>query len=649
MIDRRRVLAYLVTLCGVLGFLLIRNDNIYTELVFSKESGFYEEPFDLEIYAPPSTRIFYTLDGSDPDENAIPYTGPIRINDATQNDNVYSMRTDVSAGFLSDDIAVYNSNDPHYIIPDYNVDKCTVIRSAYCDADGYFSEIKTKSYFVGYAEKSGYDNINIISIVTDPNNLFNNETGIYVLGHRYDEYIKEDLEVRANIDWWWWDANYHQRGYKWERTANVQLFDSEKNLLLNKSCGIRIHGGYSRALLPRSINLYARDQYDGEGRFYTDLFYTDYMADTITLFAGGDDSAAKFRDMLASKLVENRNFATMNYIPYAMFLNGEYWGVYWLTEKYDNVYLGYYYNVDKDNIIMIKAYDVAEGNDYDLYSQMMDYMSNNDLSIDENYQYACELIDMQSYIDYYASEIYIGNVDWPGNNEALWRVFETGEGKYEDGKWRWMMYDIGAGALYSSRISIDTLFSAMDRSQMFYNLCQNEDFKRQFTTIFMDLINTSFTEKNVNSIISARVALMEIPTTVNLKRFHGTEGIHKFMDEVSDIRDFFDQRKPYIVQFLKDDFGLTGTLTSVELEVNDAASGKIILNSIEPSFSDGGKWSGEYYTDYPVTLTAVANNGYRFVRWQSNNLSEKYCTDETIELVIPEKGAIIKAIFEKEI
>lgn len=654
MMNRRGVLVCLLILCGILGLLLVEDDNAYTELVFSHESGFYEEPFELALYAPPGTQIFFTLDGSEPDENAIIYTSPIVIGDATENENVYSLRTDVSAGFLSDDIAIYSTNDPHYMTPDYNIDKCTVVRTAYRDTDGYFSEIETKCYFVGYENKTGYDNINIISITTVPDNLFDYETGIYILGHAYDEFIKNDREdfweFWANSDWWWWKANYHNRGFEWERAANIQLFDSERNLLLNKNCGIRIQGGGSRGMLPRSINIYARDQYDGEGRFYVDLFHTDYMADTVTLFAGGDDFFSKFRDMLASELTADRNFATMNYIPYAMFLDGEYWGVYWLTEKYDDVYLAHYYNVDKDNIIMIKSTNSAEGEEnFELYTRMMDYMTYQDLSMDENYQYACELIDMQSYIDYYATEIYIGRYggDWPEDNEGLWRVCETGDGKYEDGRWRWMLYDVNSGSLASDMISMDNLSSTMDSNQVFYNLCQNENFKRQFTTTFMDLINTSFTKENVDSIISEQVALMETPTNEHLKRFYGAEGTNKFMNEVSDIQGFCDNRKPYIVQFLKDDFGLTGALASIELEINDTAYGSVILNSIEPVFGDDRKWSGEYYTDYPITLTAVTNDGYRFIRWQSDTLSENESTNETIELSFTEKGTLIKAVFEK--
>lgn len=113
-----------------------------------------------------------------------------------------------------------------------------------------------------------------------------------------------------------------------------------------------------------------------------------------------------------------------------MFLNGEYWGVYWLTEKYDDVFAAHYYDVDKDDVVMIKNGELAEGEaeDYELYTEMMGYMENTDFTIDENYAYACELLDMQSFIDYFAAEIYYGRYgDWPVSNFAVWRTRKPGK------------------------------------------------------------------------------------------------------------------------------------------------------------------------------------------------------------------------------
>ena len=652
MMNQKKILVCLAALCGMFMILLLNDDSYIMELTFSKDSGFYSEPFELELYAPEGTEIFYTLDGSDPDENAIKYTKPIKITDATEKENIYSTRKDVSAGFLSDYIATYSTSDPGYVVPNYNVDKCTVVKGIYKDKDGNISKIKTKSYFVDYEDKKGYDNLYIVSVVTDPNNLFDTESGIYVLGNIFEERIYENYDYFLEEPyWWWWEANYHQRGREWERSADIQLFDTERKLCIDKNCGIRIQGGGSRGKTPKSLNIYARKEYDNEGRFFLDLFNTGYMADTITLFAGGDDSTAKIKDMLMSGLVKNRNFAVMNYVPCALFLDGEYWGVYWITEKYNDSFFSYYYDTTKENVIMIKAKELAEGtdDDYNLYTEMMDFMSNTDLSEEMNYKHACELIDMQSYIDYYAAEIYIGRYnDWPGGNEALWRVRNVENSQNGDGRWRWILYDVNSGGLSSGLTETDTFESTMDRSDMFYNLCQNEEFKKTFATTFMDLANTSFLSENTDAVIGQYISLMLEPMQMHRKRFFGSEDSSSIMAALADIKIFFDNRRPYIVEYLKKDLELEGELATVELEINDVSSGKIALNTIEPALGEDGNWKGEYYTDFPITLTAVANDGYKFVGWEiSNSQKKEIIKDETIKIYLSENRNTIRAIYEE--
>ena len=96
MMSRKRALFCLLFICGALCLLLLCDRYCPAGLRFSRESGFYEEPFTLEMTAPFGTEIYYTLDGSWPDENAILYTTPIYIDDATPHPNVYSMRTDMA-------------------------------------------------------------------------------------------------------------------------------------------------------------------------------------------------------------------------------------------------------------------------------------------------------------------------------------------------------------------------------------------------------------------------------------------------------------------------------------------------------------------------------------------------------------------------
>ena len=132
----------------------------------------------------------------------------------------------------------------------------------------------------------------------------------------------------------------------------------------------------------------------------------------------------------------------MNYEPYVLFLNGEYWGFYYLTEKYDVQFIEHYYGVDKgtliDDIIIIKNGDVETGVSADFhvaYSDMMEFIIENDMSVEENYKKACEMLDIDSFIDYFAVLGYAGRSgDWPHQNYALWRSRNISEKKYEDGR-----------------------------------------------------------------------------------------------------------------------------------------------------------------------------------------------------------------------
>lgn len=632
MMGRRSVLTCLLVICGLLGMLLWYSNYDYRELTFSRESGFYTEPFELEIFAPPGTEIYYTLDGSDPDENAMVYTEPLVIDDATPHPNIYAMRTDTAVEF------VLESTD--YKLPDYPIDKCTVIRAAYRDVNGNFSETKTGSYFVGFEEKAGYQNMNIMSVVTDPANLFDPDSGIYVLGNRYDKKLDEN-------------ANFSQHGFAWERPADIQLFGTDRETVVQQSCGMRIQGGASRDNLPKSLNFYARENYGYASRFYADIFGTGYLADTITLTAGGQDAIAKFSDMFVSTLSKDRAFATMNYRPCVMFLNGEYWGVYWLTERYTDEYFKTYYGVDDDNVVIIKHNRLTKENeeDWSLYNNMINYLTHTDFSEPANYEELTYVIDLQSYIDYYATEIYIGSsVDWPGTNEALWRARQVSEnGGYEDGRWRWILFDVNTSSLSSALTESDTIKWVEDHSEAFINLCRSEQFKKQFTLTLMDLANITFSKENTEPAIQEYLDLMYEPLDVHLTRFYGEDSLYRLDKKMTGVRNFLEHRKPYIAQYAKEHFGLTGTLEPVEIETTDSAAGSVVLNTAAIPFGDDGKWRGEYFTDYPVTLSAKAEEGHHFAGWEIDRGKGIEKADEAwLELDIPPNGIFVKAIFEED-
>lgn len=539
-------LVALVLLIGICFFVAM--ENYVDQPVLSVKGGFYEEPFELVISAMNADGIYYTLDGSVPDETSIRYTGPIQITDATNNENVYSMREDLSAGMLYDVLEKHGISGAGYAPPDYLIDKCTIIR-AVAIHNGIVSDEITATYFVGIPPER-YQGANVISIITDPDNLFDSEIGIYVTGNKLEEYLAAG---KLHQYWNWWSANYTQRGAEWEREATFQIFNSNGELVLSKLGGIRNHGGFTRAALPRSLNLYARQEYDGQDSFNLNLFGNDYDPQRVCLTSGGNQAINQFPDYMMTQMTRELNFSTMLFEPYVMFLDGEYWGFYWLSEKFDEVYLSHYYDVAENQVVMIKngAVEAGAEEDIQLYQQMMQYFETTDMSVEDNYATACEMIDIDSFIDYYATMIYIGRTsDWPNANFALWRT-RTGNGDgYGDGKWRWMLFDCNSRCMRADvgLTRHDTLTYVREQDVMFRALWNNTDFQDAFKGRIMYIADACFDAEKMDSYIQEYTVAMKPILAMSWERFFGDANMieEQYYTMMESYRQFFLGRRTVV-------------------------------------------------------------------------------------------------------
>ncbi len=520
---------------------------------FSVGSGFYENPFELQLSAGEGAKIYYTTDGSDPTEKSMLYSSPICIEDATKNPNVYSARTDVSAGFYSDLIREYKTldADPHYKAPDYLVDKCTVIRAIAVLPDGDQSNIVTSTYFVG-KDAAEYDGCNIISVVTDPKNLFDKKTGIYVTGDIFTNYMK-GFDVGEH--WRFWEANYRARGKEWERPASITFFQADGALIGTREGFIRTQGGISRGALPRSLNLFSDSDASGDLSLFPEGLFRNmngYAPGALTLAAGGNQTITNFNDFMMTEKVRNRNYATMEYEPYVLFLDGEYWGFYWLATRYDARYFNYRYGVNEDDVFVIKNDEVSIGSDFlkSQYNSMRSFIAHSNMTSDANYLRASELIDMDSFIDYYATQIYIARKeDWPISNYALWRSEkEDSQNIYADGKWRWMLFDSNSPSMSASLITHDTLGEVLGKDQLFASLWKNEEFKNAFRTRIFEIADTCFDPDEMSAMIDAYADKMFSPLSKSWKRFYGKDNEKEmvFREKMESYREFFKGRKAVV-------------------------------------------------------------------------------------------------------
>lgn len=622
--------------------------------VLSAESGFYDEAFMLSMECQEGETIYYTLDGSVPTTQSLVYTEPVWIRDVSEAANYYA--------------AISNTSIRGDYAPADLLDKACVVQAMCMNGKGEVSDITTAVYFVGYGEKDGYDNIKILAVNADPEDLFSDERGIYVLGENYEAYLEtcEEPEITAYTP-----ANYWNRGKTAERTAQIALFDSERALCVEGKVGIRIHGGSTRSYRQKGFNFYGREQYAAET-----LDFGKYMLRT----SGAKDTyLTMLRDVFNQSLVEDRAVAIQRGEPCALFLNGEYWGLYNLQERYSAAYFEEHYEIPENNLIVLKdsrmndvtTTKVSVGREADqaAYEELLEYARETDLSVSEYYQKICKMMDIQSFIDYFVTEMYVGNTDWPVNNVCRFRSREVKEGSnYEDGRWRWALYDTdestggGSTGYDMNPFEGETYYHKVSpmETELMANLLENEEFRQQFSVIFLDMINKNFAYSQVHDKLYEMADVYAQPMVNSYHRFSEEEyTLDTFWDNVAVIDEYMKNRPDYMITYLTEAMGLSGKTGEVTLQTRCTAAGAsagkggaeteslsgeggyIILNTITPEMEQG-EWQGTYLTDYPVTATAVAREGYRFVCWQGSCES----TEETIEVDVTDAGICLRAVFE---
>ncbi|MGN0580172.1 MAG: CotH kinase family protein [Ruminococcus sp.] len=600
------------------------------EPIFSKESGFYNDSFSLTISAADNMTIYYTLDGSEPTAESYVYISPVTVSDISPSANVLSARTDIAPSSWMSSVTP----------PRNPVDKAFIIRAAAMDENGNFSDTVTKSYFVGYQNKASYyQNLKVISLVTDSDNLYDNEKGIYVLGKVYDDW-KTGPDYDPAAQEWTIPANYTQKGAEWEREASMEIFENGSSVL-SQNVGLRIHGGATRSMTQKSFNVYARSEY-GASKIDFDLFSGAVSSqstgktldkfDSFMLRNGGNDGQyTRFRDKLNQTLVSDRNILTQGMEPCIVFIDGEYWGQYEITEKLDEDFISAHYGVGKKDICIVKneTLDTGDAADYDEWTQLYEWIKASDLSNAANYSELCEKIDMQSFMDYVSAEIYFNNWDWGGNNMAMWKSSSIDNtNPFADGKWRFILFDTEYSVnLYGTTgASTDSFRQLMENksflSDLFSAAIKNETFKSEFCRTFMDMANENFDSNRISELISQFSSAYHDTTIDTYNRFWpnwpgGNKAESSYSSEVNSVKDFYSSRYSSITGAMKNTLGLRGSLAMVTVK-NDASKGSVSVNTITPDFSDGS-WSGNYYTDYPIALTAEPKPGYRFVCWETSD------------------------------
>ncbi|MBQ6449877.1 CotH kinase family protein [bacterium] len=559
----------------------------YPEFAFiSHKSGRY--PHALNVWALPNLQmpiwstLHYTLDGQTPTSNSPRWHQPLHLESTSSGVRVYPLQVSL------------------------------------CYPSGACAGLMTRTYILGDQLENDLD-IDIISLTTDNDNLYHEDTGIFVTGRQYADQPYHPL------------ANYAQRGDEWIRPAHVTYITRDNHTLWQQAVGIQVSGDTSAAYDVKSLKLAAQPKNGYQPLDYSFVpvgdtqrwpIKTDYHS--LRLRSGAQDIfTGNIRSSVASRLLAQTDFPGFSYTKRAvLYLNGTYYGIFEVQENYSDSWLKTRYNLpDSDHLEKVK------GSELDVWTQLdLLNLFNQDFANPENRALLEAYIDMDDYLRYCAVNVLLNNRDWPHKNYEVWRWSGPPDASnpYTDGRWRFLFYD--ADFIYSlhdifiagrnqtrlaSNSVLDNLLTTLPALQesSFAHIMNSQYYRQRFLQLLADWQHYPFNADNINDIIQQEQT--KIDRQQRLHAYPGWEedfygGIKEMATLSAQIKTTIDQD---VSRFWADEHKYTLTLTTDDYTCVDWLG-----RHLDPSQT----YQTSYWTDTNFTLTANSIIGGQFQSWQVN-------------------------------
>jgi len=551
----------------------------------------------------PDAEVYYTTDGSYPDDSSQLYEGYIYVDDNT------------------------------------------ILRAIATKQGWLNSRPSTHSYLFDYT-----GDLPVVSLSTNPEHFWDNDSGIYVMG------------PNASNQFPYFEANFWQ---DWERPIHIEMFEPDGELTFSIDAGVKIYGNFSRAFPQKSLTIFARSAYG-----YTSIDYQIFPEKDIENFeaiilrnSGNDYDNTHFRDGLVSILADRAGATAQAYRPAVVYLNGEYWGIQNIREKINEHFLASRFSIDPENIDMLEGDNQVIHGDPAHYLDLLNFIEANDMTESENYSVVTSAMNVDNFIRYNITQIFVDNWDWPGNNIKYWRS------RTPSGRWRWILFDadFAFGLFTPDGYAHNMLQFATNpdgpsetiwgwdpwwpnppwSTFLLRTLLENESFKNDFINYFADHLNTTFRPDEILSVVDNITDELAGEMPEHTSRWD--LNLAWWYNNVNALRNFIFYRNAFMWSHIQSYFNLAGTY-QLHLDM-DGGSGSININSIN---AYNFPWQGQYFDQIPIQIQAVPAPGFQFVGWAglnttSNSITVTSSIDTTLTAVFEPATSDSSAIVINEI
>ena len=427
-------------------------------------------------------------------------------------DGIKSLRVEFAAGaeiHYTLDGSEPTARSPLYSGP-IELDRTTVVRAAAFETGKFRSRIVTASYIINENHT-----LPVMSIAAEPTTLFGSG-GIYSTS-------RSDVEVPCSFE----------------------LYEEAGSFAID--CGLELYGHTVLKNPKKNLKVNFRGRYGSDVLSYP-VYGEDgpQIYDALCLRAGQDAPFSIIRDELFVSLVRQMgdNVLVQRDKYCVLYINGEYFGIFCLKEAFNKAYYAQNHHVSEESVTVLQA-PVAMNTEV---FELLRFCHRNDMSVQENYAYIADRVDLDSLIDWMIIEGYCSN----GDVQQNLRYFKSSE---DGDRWQLAFYDLD-WAFYYHLPFLNILSPEKSLQHMGFSreLMHNADFRARFLERLGQVLETTLSEENVLATIDGYAALLDPEVPRERARWDGSyagwvqniERLRSFITEVDYTKNIIDNLRSYI-------------------------------------------------------------------------------------------------------